>query len=203
MTRPLARLGVDELEALFETNKHDLPTLKRLIAELKYRNVPRAISLVVKAQKMLMSLESHRAEFTSGVSRAELANSDLAGAPMPTQNGFNFDVPKFMPTDLAKRSPNQMPSDMALQTRAIVLPAIPVAPTLESEPITMSIEHANRVLKTTLASSWDAIEFSRRQIVARAQPDLVAMLEPVNRNVLEDEARQANIAYKVLLRSRS
>lgn len=202
MTRPLARLGVDELEALFETSKHDLPALKRLIAELTHRNVPRAIALVVKAQKMLMFLESHRAELALGASTAEFATRGLAGTPMPTQNGFDFDIPKFTPTDLPKRQPNQMPSGAGLQPRPVVLPVIAV-PVLEPEQIMMSIEHAYRILKATSASSWDAIEFSRRQLVARAQPDCVAKLEPAKRKTLQDEAREANIAYKVLLHSRS
>jgi Winged helix-turn helix len=63
--------------------------------------------------------------------------------------------------------------------------------------------HAFRVLKATSASSWEAIEFSRQQLVARAQPDRVANLEPAKRKTLQDEAREANIAYKILLHSRS
>jgi hypothetical protein len=202
MTRPLARLGVDALEALFETSKHDLPALKRLIGELTHRNVPRAIALVVKAQKMLMFLESHRAELAPGAFTAEFATRDLAGTPMPAQNGFDFVIPKFTPTDLSKRQPNQMPSGEGLQPRLVVMPVIAAAAS-EPEPIMMSIEHAYRILKTSSASSWDAIELSRRQLVARAQPDLVAKLEPAKRKTLQDEARDANIAYKVLLNSRS
>lgn len=69
----------------------------------------------------------------------------------------------------------------------------------EQVPSMMSLEQAYRVLKATSTSSWDAIEFSRRQLVARAQPDKVAKLEPVKRKALIKEAREANIAYKVLL----
>jgi hypothetical protein len=188
MTRPLARLGIDELEALFETGKHDLPALKRLIDELTYRNVPRAIALLDKTQKVLKFVEAHRKESVSGTAPARGAQ-DLAGSTSPTQNGFEFDVPIFAPTKLPRRPPN------IARIEAISSP--------EPIPITMSAEQAYRILKATSATSWDAIEFSRRQLVARAQPDRVAKLESAKRKALLDEAREANIAYKVLLQARS
>ena len=198
MTRPLARLGIDELEALFETSKHDLPALKRLIGELAFRNVPRATALLDKAQRVFKFIESHRGRQVPEAHSTE-APKDLAGTPTPIQNGFEFDVPTFIPAELPKRSAK--PSQVTVaQPIPVVLPTFTEP---EQVPATMPLEQAYRVLKATPASSWDAIEFSRRQVVARAQPDKVAKLEPVKRKALLDEAREANIAYKVLLLARS
>lgn len=204
MTRPLARLGVDELEALFETSKHDLPALKRLIGELAYRNVPRAITLLEKAQRELKFVESHRKESVSGTS-PPMDSRDLVGTPTPSQNGFEFDDPIFPPTELPKRPPSQELVAAVVQPAPVVLPVPTTTEAEVPEPasIEMSVEQAYSVLKVTSALPWDAIEFSRRQLVARAQPDRVAKLELAKRQAFQDGARDANIAYKVLLQARS
>lgn len=203
MTRPLARAGIDELEALFETSKQDLPALKRLVGELAYRNVPRATALLDKAQRVLNFFESHRKESVSGASTPR-DTRDLVGTPTSIQNGFEFDVPVFVPTELPKRPHGQVPIAAVAQPVPVVLPVLKTVPDVAPEPvpIAMTVEQAYRVLKVTSASPWDAIEFSRRDLVARAQPDRVTKLEPTKRKVLQDEAREANIAYKVLLQAR-
>lgn len=204
MKRPLARLGIDELEAQFETSKHDLPTVKRLIGELAYRKVPRATTLLDKAQKILRSVESKRKESVTGALPPR-DTRDLAGTPTPTQSGFEFEVPVFASMELNNRPLKATTVAAALQPVPVVLPIFLAASASAPEPvaISMSVEQAYRVLKATSASSWDAIEFSRRQVVARAQPDTAATLEPSKRQALLDEACEANIAYKVLLQARS
>jgi hypothetical protein len=124
---------------------------------------------------------------------------------MPTQNGFEFDVPIFAAAELPKRPPKPAPIAAAARPVPVALPDFTevVAAAPEPAPIPMSVEQAHRILKGTSASTWDAIEFSRRQLVARAQPDMVAKLEPAKRKALLAEAREANIAYKVLLQARS
>lgn len=203
MTRPLARLGIVELEALFETSKHDLPALIRLIGELAYRNVPRAIALLDKAQRVLKFVESNRNESLSGTF-TPTDSRDPLDTPTPSQNGFEFDVPIFAPTELPKRPPAQVTVAAVAKPVPVVLPVLMTVTDELSEPapFEMSVEKAYTVLKATSASPWDAIEFSRRQLVARAQLDRVAKLESANRQALQNEAREANIAYKVLLQSR-
>ena len=204
MTRPLARLGIDALEALFETGKQDLPALKQLIGELAYRNVPRATALLDKAQNVFKFVKLHQKEFVSGTSTPS-DTRDLAGTQTSIQDRFEFDVPIFASTEWPKRPPRQVPIAGVAPPVRVVMPTLtmPAAVVPRPAPIAMSVEQAYRVLKATLVSSWDDIEVSRRQLVARAQPDRVAKLESAKRKALQDEAREANVAYKVLLQARS
>lgn len=203
MTRPLARIGIDELEAMFERSKHDLPALKQLIVELAYRNVPRATGLLDKARRVLKFVESRKKESTSGAS-TPTDMRDRTGTSTPTPNGFGFEIPIFAPAELPRRLAKPGPTSN-VQPVPVVLPTFTAttASVTEPEPIAMSVEQSYRILKVTSASTWDVIEFSRRQLVARAQPDKVARLEPSKRKALLDEAREANIAYKVLMQART
>ena len=192
MTRPLERLGIDTLEALAAPPGISLKDLMSIADELAHRSTLRASILLDKVKLKLRSFGN----------TAPTATRDLAGTLTPIQNGFEFEVPLFPTTELLKRPPK--PTQVAAaQSVPVVLPTLAPASAPEPAPITMSVEQAYRVLKATSASTWDAIEFSRRQLVARAQPDRVTKLEPVKRKALLQEAREANTAYKVLLRARS
>lgn len=194
MTRPLARVGIDELEALAAPPAISTKDLKAIAYELGHRSTLRASILL---DKINLKLKSH-------LNSAPADTRDLAATPTPIQDGFEFDVPIFAPTELPKRPPKPMPVAAALPV-PVVLPTFAEewAVTPEPVPIAMSVEQAYRVLKATSASTWDTIEFSRRQLVSRAQPDKVAKLEPAKRKALLEEAREANTAYKVLLQARS
>jgi DnaJ-domain-containing protein 1 len=67
----------------------------------------------------------------------------------------------------------------------------------------MSKEQAFKILKVSPATSWEQIEQSRRELVARAQPDKLAGLSAEKRRALQDECRQVNAAYKSLLQTKS
>lgn len=202
MTRPLAREGVDELEAFFEKSKSDLQALKNLTNELAYRSTPRATALLDKAQRVLKFAENNRKKVAS-TTAAPADTRDLIGTPTPTQDGFEFEVPVFAPAETPRRQ-SKPAAPVGSQPVPAVLPllAVPLAKDPEPAPVEMSVEQAYRILKVTSATSWEAVEFSRRQLVARAQPDRVAGLEPARRKALQDEARVANIAYKKLLNTR-
>lgn len=202
MTRQLAREGVGELESLFEKSKSDLSVLKNLIGELAYRNTPRATALLEKAQRVLKSVEDHRKTVAS-TTASPVDTRDLIGTPTPTQVGFVFEVPVFVPAEIPRRQLKPA-APVGTQPVPVTLPvlAVPLAKEPEPVPIEMSVEQAYRILKVTSAASWDAVEFSRRQLIARAQPDRVAGLEPAKRKALQYEARVANIAYKTLLNTR-
>lgn len=195
MTRPLARVGIDELEALAVPQGISTKDLRSIAFELRHRSTLRATLLLDKINlKLKVPGTSEPAD-----------TRDLAGTPTPTQNGFEFDVPIFAPTELPKRLPKPVPIAAASQPVPVTLPVFTEVGALapETATITMSVEQAYRILKATSASTWDAIEFSRRQLVARAQPDSLAKLDPAKRKAMLTEAREVNIAYKVLLQSRS
>lgn len=195
MTRPLARVGIDELEALAAPPGISAKDLRAIAYELGHRSTLRAGILLDKINLKLKSQDKS----------VPVDTRDLAGTPTPTQNGFEFDVPIFATAELPKRPPKPAPIAADARPVPVTLPDFTevVASAPVTAPIPMSVEQAYRILKATSASTWDAIEFARRQLVARAQPDRVAKLEPAKRRALLDEAREANIAYKVLLLARS
>ena len=53
--RPLARLGIADLEDIFEKQGEDLTVLARLKNELSHRQVPRALALQDKICKVEMN----------------------------------------------------------------------------------------------------------------------------------------------------
>jgi hypothetical protein len=158
--------------------------------------------LLDKVQRVLKFVENHRKKVAS-TTAAPADTRDFIGKPTPTQDGFEFEVPIFAPAEIP-RGELKPTAPVVTQPVPVVLPmlAVPLAKEPEPAPIEMSVEQAYRILKVTSAASWDAVEFSRRQLVARAQPDRVAGLEPAKRKGLQDEARVANIAYKTLLNTR-
>ena len=194
MNRPLERLGIDALESLAEPPGISVKDMTAIADELAHRSTLRASVLLGKVQLKLKASASSKPTNIR----------DLAGTPTPTQNGFAFEVPVFNPVELPKRQPKPLQT-MVAQPVPVVLPVIAVANAKSPEPapIEMSIEQAYSVLKVAPASSWDVVEASRRELVARAQPDRVAGMELAKRKSIQDEARAVNIAYKTLLQARS
>jgi hypothetical protein len=194
MNRPLERLGIGALESLAEPLGISAKELTAIADELVHRSTLRASIL---SDKVKLKLKAFAPSKPNDI-------RDLAGTATPTQKGFAFEVPMFNPVELPQRQPKSLPATGA-QPVPVVLPALGQygAKSPETAPVEMSVEQAYRVLKVTPASSWDVIEASRRGLVARAQPDRLAGLDPAKRKALQDEAHVVNIAYKTLLQPRS
>lgn len=198
MSRPLARVGIDELEALFETNKSDASSLNSLVNELAYRNTPRATALLDKVQRVLKVKEIVRKMKSAEASTAPVSPQEVAEAPTPRQNGFDFEVPVFASGETSHKPRIRLAAAVPPST-----PPVAVAKTAEPEPVHMSTEQAYRLLKVSSTSSWESVESARRDLVSRAQPDKVAGLPPDKRKALQEETRLVNLAYKQLMLARS
>lgn len=57
MTRPFMRHRINELEALVESSQGDAAALRQLETELTFRQVPRAVALLLRLRKMLSGEE--------------------------------------------------------------------------------------------------------------------------------------------------
>ncbi len=87
---------------------------------------------------------------------------------------------------------------------AVQVPLLKETPNLHPSPQpTMTVEDALKVLKVNSGAPWEAVEFSRRRAVDRARPDKLANLSADDRRSLKEGARRANVAYLVLLKTRT
>lgn len=89
MTRPLARHGIAQLEELFAASLVDEKILKNLETELRYRQVPRAVSLLAQVQRALYSgptaaLSDAPRIQRHGLTVQKAATSDLATIGSPS-----------------------------------------------------------------------------------------------------------------------
>jgi hypothetical protein len=164
MTRPFMRHRIDELEVLFESCREDADGLRRLETELTFRQVPRAVSLLLKVRKVI----------GGGEVRANDKQQDLFGNEA------------LIPPPTLSRAPKHSSEPPAF-------PAVPGNSFPPALAVSMSdIENAYKTLRVTRAATWETIETSRRQIVDRAHPDAVSRLEARKREALRQEASRAN-----------
>jgi DnaJ-domain-containing protein 1 len=177
----LERLGIDALESLFARPNLSEDELLDLKEELEIRTTLRARTLCAKVVGRLAEMH-----------KAAAAPVRQAVTPVPVK---------------APASPVTAAIDKGAQQESLFVgsahptasanssaPAIPVAIT--------SPEMAYKSLKLTAAASWEQIEQTRREQVAKAQPDKLVGLSADKRRALQDEAQLANAAYRFLIATR-
>ena len=202
--RPLIGKSIRELENLYKMSYSDIHGLEALENELIHRNRARAVRLL-------------------GVVRKALSNPVMTGTRVQTRL---FDVPPGSSTEInlpAALKPFRNESGVSAMTKR----AKPKSePETRSEPMLpfpepdysltgsgstsrgqvpapeMTIEQACAVLRVTEGTSWEAIENARRQIVDRAHPVRVKGFDMEKRRSVEDLARRANAASRILFASR-
>lgn len=194
MTRPLMRLGINQLKEMFAQNKLEPKILKQLAEELQYRRTPKAIALMNDVQSALR--RSSHAPQSSSVSPTRTIDANpqlqlrpqlISGAP----NAFTATVPPATPTRASPASGRSSQS---------VLPVIPETPS--PKPVNMPLEDAYKVLRVTSTSTWDTIELARRQLVQQASPVKTVAMNSEKRSQLQDQAHRANLACLSIWRIR-
>jgi hypothetical protein len=183
MARPLMQCGVGQLEELFAKSKADQRVLKQLEHELQYRQVPRAVALLVEVQ-------------------AAMQRSTPVPAPAPAveppQPSLWDERP--LPTVQPPASPALLPPAAPVAARPAVEPAItrfatPPAPE-------MPLEDAYKLLKATPSSTWESIEQTRRILVQASHPEKLRALPDSKRSQALTEASRVNAALATLSHAR-
>lgn len=177
MARPLMQKGIAELEAMFGAAQHDARVLKQLEAELRHRQVPRALTLLEKVQRVLPAV-------APPVSRSVEPPREPAAAKGAAQP--ELWPPAVQPPPAVPREPKASPAGQA----EVGLPSAPSP--------SFSVEAAYQMLKVPPTASWEAIELARRKLVDLAHPSRVAAMAADKRAAAQETARQANAAYTVL-----
>ena len=186
--RPLLRHTIGQLEEMFARQRPDDDALKVLEAELQFRHVPRAVSLLRRVKAALrgegsLSLPEQPKLFEPVSLPLRPVPEPIVILPMPEPNPSAV-LPK----------PEVKPSNLAISAASTPVP-IP-------EVLQLALDEACKVLHVTPGTPWAEIELSRSRIVQRAHPDAVERLSPEKRAAARAEAQRANAAYAALLEAR-
>jgi hypothetical protein len=154
--------------------------LKVLKTELQFRNVPRAIALLLRIEATLAG--------------------DAPLTPSAQECLFLAD-PKCPPTPLVR--PESSPPPQSTQPSAVILPkSAPKTIEKPVEPSVMPLDEACKVLNVTLGIPWEQVEQARAKIVQRSHPDALEGLSPDKCSAARIEAKRANAAYIALANGR-
>lgn len=127
MTRPLMRQGIAQLEALYSASATDLKSLKQLQHELKFRQVPRAVSLLEKVEKAFAGSSFALAATPVSVLSATPAAAQAAG---PAASFEQPDLWGSAPADRVIAVPRLVtPPSLAVRS----VPAAAVTPPLKKQ----------------------------------------------------------------------
>lgn len=178
INRPFARLGIADLEEIFNKQSDDLTVLARLRYELGYRQVPRALALQEKVRKVELSRAN---EHSAG--RCEVSVKPPDTSPEKVQQ---LDLLGSAPKG-GKSIEEELPSTGRTSSPASTQPLPQLA-----------LDDACRILKVGLGDSWEKIEVARRKIVQKSSPALTKNISDGQIEKLLSEAQLANDAATVI-----
>jgi len=217
-TRPLMRLGIGDLEDIFEKQIKNLATLGRLKEELSHRQVPRALALLERVQQAEALLEDadsqsldlksprvtlqrkHRTSNSAPVSAPSVQKTEidpsLAGLQM-VQGRLDLLAGFAPPPEPAK------PQSITTGKPAPISTPKPLTTAASEALPQLSLEDACRILKVGVSDGWEKIEAARRKIVLKSNPSSTTTLAPAQLQKLLTEAKLANDATIVISARRS
>lgn len=176
--RPLMQSGIESLETLFRDSKENSIALNKLEIELTHRTTNRAKALLKKVHQAKLALLSKHSvnEHTLISPITDLFGDDIAKADQIFVEVIEVNTPLVdNPTD---------------------------QPVIDLKDESISISQAYRILNSSKASPWDAIEKARREIVEKANPLNWRILSNQEQEKFTKEAKLANTAYLILLKQR-
>lgn len=199
--------GVGQLEQLFATSKADPKVLKQLENELRYRQVPRAVSLLAEVQAALYAAPTNTGGAGSADAKpqpiqvrasAEPLTSPPVQAPLwtaPKATGLGVgQEPKGSPPSIRAVLPTKADGSSANQS--------PTKPKAADVPV-VTLTEALSLLKTTLGATWESVEQTRRAAVQSASPSRTGPLTAMQREAALANARRINAAYAVIMLERT
>lgn len=183
MVRPLLKFRISDLEGMFRGMDTNRITLARLVHELKFRKTPRAIALLRKVRGVA---SGDVPELPLDTGCAIRSNSTEASGARPALPMPFVAAPSRSPGTI-EPLPESVPSSSA-----------------EPDPPSQApIAEACKLLKCSPASTWESVEWVRRQLVSRASPARTASMSADERIGLNELARRINAAYATLAEHRA
>lgn len=232
MSRPLSTWRAEQLEEFFRSKRSEKGALEKLEHELSFRQTARAKSLLDIVRAALRALSKQEVAqpnaFALEPSPAVTETYDRAKQgrlwAAPSQNkeaAPSSPVPASSPkSPLSLVTGETVPasekgSDVAPAVSSEVVEAT-AAPVIAKKPTTkqsasddnsvvfaMTTDEAYKELKVQPSASWELIEQSRRKIVQKGSPALTRSLTSEQRERLDETARRANAAFRLLANLRT
>lgn len=194
MARPFMRHNIAQMEEIFAASEADAKMLKALERELRYRKVPRAVSLLAEVQGGLYSMTA-----TASPAATSRHAPAMPAAP-PARQPDLFCGPPIPALRVSPATAVAQPAPISAIPPTILRDTTTV-PT--AAPAAISADDAYKVLKATPVSTWESIEQTRRQLVLQAHPERVATMNQEKRTQVQAEVSRVNAAYEVLRQLRS
>ena len=185
--RPMARLGIADLEEIFQKQGEDLTILSRLKHELSFRQVPRALTLREQIRKAeSIQKNSLEPEVTTSTAKPsiELSRTSLSPTKQP---------------DLLRAGPKVLDDP-----KEEFPPAPKVIVSIESQPLPqLALDDACKILKVNIGDAWEKIELARRKTIQMSSPIATRGMSAEQIQKLLSEAKLANDAAIVIAARRS
>ena len=178
--RPLARLGIADLEDIFEKQGEDLTVLARLKNELSHRQVPRALALQDKIRKVEMNR-------MKGAAPAKLS-------PLATEEPLK--IPSVSTEQLDLLGAASKSDDTSRKETA---PAPNGSTPIEPQPLPqLALDDACKILKVGINDAWEKVEIARRKAIQKSNPVATRGMTAAQIEKLLSEAKLANDAAIVI-----
>ena len=191
MARPLMQHGVGQLEEMFANGKVDPKVLKQLENELQYRQVPRAVSLLVEVQAAMYGGNAEQLLPTVPVPPPARSTAPAPASQQPELWGGSAAQPFVDP-----------PAAVRTAAPAVSTSEAPPVKTPASPHPAMPLEDAYKVLKATPGATWESLEQTRRSLVQLSHPSRWKTLSTERRAQALADARRVNAAYAALSQAR-
>ena len=185
--RPLARLGIADLEEVFQKQGEDLTILSRLKHELSFRQVPRALALQERISKAESSQKKSQ--------EPEVANK----VEKPSVEPSRTSSPPTKQLDLLGAGAK------AVEAPKLELPPVPkMTISIEPQPLPqLALDDACKILKVSIGDVWEKVELARRKTVQKSSPIATKGMSAEQVQKLISEAKLANDAAIVIAARRS
>lgn len=196
------------MQELYAASQSNPTELKRLLAELKHRKLPKATALADKVRKSLDALKQEPAKDQPKASQQEPPASSA-----PTHKII-----------ACQKCEQRLRIELSFHQRELICPTCKVSFTTiyqdgvlsvvfaESKPengakqneqsVNVTLGDAYQLFQADRGSAWEDIEFTRRKLIQQYHPDKVAALGPKLRELAELEAKRINVAFDLLRKER-
>lgn len=185
--RPMARLGIADLEEVFQKQGEDLTILSRLKHELSFRQVPRALALQERIRKAEASQKKSQEPEVADIAAKPSVEPPRTSSP-PTKQ-----------LDLLGAG------SKAAEVPKVELPQVPnVTISIDPQPLPqIALDDACKILKVSIGDAWEKVELARRKTVLKSSPIATKGMSGEQVQKLLSEAKLAIDAAIVIAARRS
>jgi hypothetical protein len=206
MPRPYIQKTVFELQELHTASQGNPAELKRLLAELSHRKLPKAKALADKVKTSLEALkhstEKERPKEQPKEPPASSSPTHKIVACQKCEQRLRIELSEGQREQRCPTCKTSFTTSYQDGVLSIVFEgAEPENGTKQNEP-PVTLEVAYQLFNADKGTAWEEIELTRRRLLQQYHPDKVAALGPKLRELAESEGKCINVAFDLLRKTR-